>query len=228
MDLSTIEGLTLTEEQRAAIIAQAKADTDAEVGGLKSKNDELLTEKKASEEAKALAERLANEAKAETELEKSRKAGDLSSLETQLTEKFNGEKAGLTSQLEALQNSTKASKQDAVLSELSQSFISPEASKLVLKQLVGVNLAEDGTTSTEYKGFDGNVVATDSKSFIEWAGKNESLAALMKPIESAGGGAGGNNGKAGGDTNTTNAKAQEAQKKGDLAGFLNASLKIGN
>lgn len=224
MDLSTIEGLDLTDEQKDAIIAQAKADIATEVLGLKTKNDELLGEKREAAEAAAEAKRIADEAKQEAELEKARKANDLASLETTLTEKFNGEKTEHQAKYERLLDTVKSSKQNAILSELATNFISPEAAKLVLKSLVGVTLDDDNQAIAEFKGFDGSAVATDTKSFIEWAGKNEHLSALMKPIDSAGGGANGSTGLGVGHKAPKDMNSQERIefKQRDPAGFKKA------
>ncbi len=199
MNLDNIEGLTLTEEQKATILARAQAHTDGEVAGLKAKNDALMTEKKTAAEAAAAAEAVAKTAQEEADLEKARKANDLATLEQTLRDQFSDQSALSDAKLEALQEAVKNNRQNTVLSELSQHFLSPEAAKLVLKQLVNVNLGDDNSLSEEFVGFDGAVVATNPKQFIEWAGKNDNLATLMKPIESAGGGAGGSDGDAGGD-----------------------------
>lgn len=67
-----IEGIELNEEQKAAISAQLQAMVEQEVSGLKSKNDQLLAEKKAkqreAEEAQRIAQQQAEEkAKAEND-----------------------------------------------------------------------------------------------------------------------------------------------------------------
>ena len=67
-----IEGIELNDEQREAIQAHVQAMIDQEVSGLKSKNDQLLAEKKAkqreAEEAQRLAQQQAEEkAKAEND-----------------------------------------------------------------------------------------------------------------------------------------------------------------
>jgi len=67
-----IEGIELNEEQKAAISAQLQAMVEQEVSGLKSKNDQLLAEKKAkqreAEEAQRMAQQQAEEkAKAEND-----------------------------------------------------------------------------------------------------------------------------------------------------------------
>ena len=67
-----IEGIELNDEQREAIQAHVQAMIDQEVSGLKSKNDQLLAEKKAkqreAEEAQRMAQQQAEEkAKAEND-----------------------------------------------------------------------------------------------------------------------------------------------------------------
>jgi len=67
-----IEGIELNDEQRQAIQAHVQAMIDQEVSGLKSKNDQLLAEKKAkqreAEEAQRMAQQQAEEkAKAEND-----------------------------------------------------------------------------------------------------------------------------------------------------------------
>ena len=49
MDLDKIEGLNLSEEQKAAILAQNEED----ISGLKSKNEQLLSEKKTVQQSEA-------------------------------------------------------------------------------------------------------------------------------------------------------------------------------
>jgi hypothetical protein len=226
MDLSTIDGLELTDEQRAAIEEQAKADIEAEVKGLKSKNDELITEKRLASEKAEKARLDAEEKAREAELEKSRKANDLKTLEETLAKQAKDKLDEVKSQAEAYKQKIIDSKKEAVLAELAPNFVSPEAAKLVLKNMVNVSLGEDATSALEFKGFDGATVSTDSKSFLEWASNNDSLAAMMKPIESAGGGSVGNNGKNGVRTSTKNTQAEAAKKSGDVRGFLNASLNL--
>ena len=67
-----IEGIELNDEQREAIQAHVQSMIDQEVSGLKSKNDQLLAEKKAkqreAEEAQRMAQQQAEEkAKAEND-----------------------------------------------------------------------------------------------------------------------------------------------------------------
>jgi hypothetical protein len=222
MDLSTFN---LTEEQQTAINALHQTGVDSEVLRLKGKNDELIAERRADADKIAEATRLADEAKQESDLAAARKANDLSSLEETLKTQFAGEKQGDLARYEALQKTVKESKLNAILSDLAPNFISPEAAKLVLRNMISINFGEDNLSNAEYKGFDGAIVATDSKQFIEWAGRNASLASLMKPINSAGGGAGGSNGLGGHNTKPLN-KMNEAErlkfKQDDPSGFKKA------
>ncbi len=225
MDLSAIEGLDLSDEQKAAIEAQAKADTEAEVLGLKSKNDELIAEKRAAAEARTQAEAKALAAEEEKNLEAARKANDLAALEETLKGQHKTALDAALAEAEGLKGQITNNKRDAIINEVAAQFNAPESAKLVLRNMINVTLTDTGT-ATEFKGFDGATVATDSKTFLTWAAQNNELASMMKPIDSTGGGAGGNNGKGGAGAKQVNQAAETAKSKGDLNGFLAASIKL--
>ena len=85
MDLSKIEGLELSEEQRAAILAAH----NEEVNGLKTNNTALLEEKRKAKELADEASRKAQELADKEALASAKSAGDLQALEKTLTEQFN-------------------------------------------------------------------------------------------------------------------------------------------
>ena len=208
MDLSTIEGLS--EEQQAAIAELHKTD----VAGLKTKNDQLLGEQKSAKAAADEATQAAAESAQTAELEKAKKAGDLETLEQTLKQQFADKETKLGEQIAKRDEMILGSKRDAIISDISSHFIAPEASKLILKSMIDVAYSENGTVTT-FKGLDGAMISTDKKAFIDWAGQNAELSQLMKPIDSAGGGAGGSKttGGAGGNCGKTAAEIMYNQIK---------------
>lgn len=191
MDLSKIDGLELTDEQRAAIEAQALADLEAETEGLKAKRDELLNEKK---EAARKAEEAEQKAREEA-VKSARKAGELGELEKNLKAMHAAELAAKDAELAKRDKLILGSRADTVIAELAGEFTAPDVAKRMLAGMVDVSYTDTGTIAMSFKGLDGGAVATDTAGFKEYLRNTEQFAPVLKAIDSSGGGAGGSNSK---------------------------------
>lgn len=198
MDLTQIEGLELSEEQQAAIIALHTKETE----GLRANRDSLLEEKR---EAARLADEATAKAREEAEraqLAEARKAGDLEALEKALTAKGEEERQAIEGKYKALQEQVKGAHRDKLVSDLAGDFVSPEVGKMLLERFVNVS-ENDGAMTATYTDGGGNVITTDQKVFAEWLKSQEAFKTLIKGVNSAGGGAAGS-GNGGGAAKTFN------------------------
>lgn len=170
------------------------AEVEEMTKGLKSKLDELLTEKKsASQKAKeAEAARIAAEQAA------ARQSGELDKFEQSLRGEFAKEKEPLVAKLTALESRVLGESKKAILGGFVADFIAPESID-VIGQLVKTELDGDNI-KTQFTDFSGNVITTDPAEFKKWMAKHPAISHLMKADAASGGGAmGGKNG--GGATN---------------------------
>lgn len=193
MDLSSIEGLELSEDQQKQILALHETETK----GLRENRDSLLQEK---QQIKTAAEEAQAKAKAEAEkaaIAEAKKAGDLKALEKSLSEQFSSREESLNSELSKYKEMVLGGKKDAVVSELSGMFTSPEAAKMILGQMIEVSPGDNGTVTT-FKDRSGNVVSTDKEMYVDWLKKQDAFKTLIKGVESSGGGANGGLGGSGG------------------------------
>lgn len=191
MDLSSIEGMT--EEQQAAVLALHEAETS----GLKSNNAALLEEKRKAKELADEASRKAKEEADKLALAEAKSAGDLKKLEETITSQFGEKLTEAQRKNELLNERLIGGQRDSLVSELANSFTSPDAAKMILKQMVDVSLTDDGTVPT-FKGMDGNVITTDKAVFADWLKGQDAFKSLIKGVDSSGGGAAGGSGGAGG------------------------------
>lgn len=179
------------------------------------------------QQAKAAAERLKALEDAEAErlkkaeqadLDKKEKEGKHDEILAHFKQTAETEKAELQKQLEELQNSVRAEKKGAVVADLSA--LGTEATRSTLKRLIDLDLSFD----------DGNLVVMEdgkatSLTIEQYKAKLPELYPhLVAESHAKGGQANGGNGS--GSPSGVNAKAQEAKKKGDLKGFLDASIKF--
>lgn len=190
--MSLFEGVELTEEQKAAIQANAEKqysgyESPEQVAGLKQAKDALLAEKKAAEEAKALAAKEAED----RALEAAKAKGDVKAVEESLTakqreweEKYNG-----------LLKENESSAINAVVSKMAAE-LGGESATLLEPHL-----------RTRLRYDDGKVKVTDSEgsltvSSIDDLAKefknNPAFATVIVGSRSSGGGAVPQNGKSGG------------------------------
>lgn len=182
MDLSSIEGLT--EEQQSAVLSLHETETK----GLRDNRDTLLTEK---QEAKRVADEASAAAKAAADkaaLAEAKKAGDLQALEKTLKEQAASELDRANSEVNKYKEMVLGGKRDTIVTELSNQFVSPEAAKMILTQMVDVSAGDDGAVAT-FKDSAGNTITTDPKVFAEWLKGQDAFKPLLKGVDSAGGGA---------------------------------------
>ena len=194
-----------------------QADLDAAIAGLKSKNDELLGEKKtASQKAKE-----AEEARIKAEQEAAKKSGELDKFEQSLRGEFDKERETLSVQLGALQAKVTGESKKAILGSFVSEFNDP-ASIDIVSALVKTEF-DGGDIKTQFTDFAGNVITTDPAEFKKWMSNHPAISALMRATGATGGGAtGGKSGASGISQEIKNPKATEAIKKRDGIGHLNA------
>lgn len=214
MDFSKIEGLELSDEQKSAIVALHQAELEAETSGLKSKNNELINEKRTAAEAAEKARLDAEEAR----LDRARKAGEVETIEKSLSERFENEKSVFQKQIEALNGEILGSKKESIIAGLSDKFtVSPELTNTMLSGMVSVERTESGI-STQFKDLQGNLVTTDPSKFVEYLSTQDTFKGILKGVNSNGGGANGGAGNGGGAvkanlTGTTSERASALSER---------------
>lgn len=180
LDLDAIEGLTLSDEQKAAILKQHDDDTV----GLKKNRDELLEEKKLADKAKTDAEAAAEETRKEAELEAARKKGDVDAITKSFQEKLDAEKA----------------KADKIVRDAAAKTLDSEAVKLANKLSDGDNvdlmtefvkkrlkIDEDG--KVKVTDSDGNLTISTTTDLVEEFKGDKRFASLVTASKASGGGA---------------------------------------
>lgn len=194
-----IEPKTFTEEEFNAMVAERDA--------LKANNESLIGEKRSATQKAADLEKQTLEAR-EAQL---KKEGDYEALMKLAQDKAdNFDK--LTGDFNAEKTANAINKASAVIgNELSKDVERSEAIAGWAKQYVSVN--DSGETEYHVDG-----IKVDKAKIKELL--TTKYAWAVDGVDSSGGGSkGGSN-----QPNNTNTAAQEAQKKGDLNGFLNASF----
>lgn len=197
MDLSTIEGLELSEDQQKAILALHEETTK----GIKANRDSLLEEKRKASEIATEAERKAKEAADKAALAEAKRSGDLAALEKTLSEQAQARINEAMGEVDRYKNLALGGKKESIINELASSFVSPDAAKMILAQLVEVGVNENNEAVSTFKDASGNLVSTDAKVFADWIKKQDAFKPLIKGVESSGGGAaGGSRGSSGAAT----------------------------
>lgn len=173
----------LVVEPQVPVKSYTQEEVDGLIGGLKSKVDELLGEKKtATQRAKE-----AEDARLAAELEASKKSGELDKFEQSLRAGFDKEKGELSATLETLKGRVVGESKRAVLGAWSGDFLTPESLDLI-SQLVKTEF--DGLeVKTQFTDFQGNVITTDADEFKKWMQKHPAISHLMKADSATGGGA---------------------------------------
>jgi uncharacterized membrane protein YheB (UPF0754 family) len=192
MDLSTIEGLSLTEEQQAAISALHTAEIEKETSGLKAKNDELLNEKKTAAQQAKEAEDKAEEARlAAVEAEKQRLANEGKFDEyKKLHEK---ELAEATAKSDKLAETAQANLDkyhhsnalNGALSLIHDNF--KTVSEAMLSNMIDVSYNEQSEPVIAFK-HNGEVVANNVDEFKGWALTQDTFKNIMNGVDSGGAG----------------------------------------
>tara|TARA_R110002049_G_scaffold160302_1_gene325384 strand:- start:361 stop:1002 length:642 start_codon:yes stop_codon:yes gene_type:complete len=179
-----------------------QAEVDALTMGLKSKNDELLGEKK---EANRIAKEHA-QAEQATREELAYKDGDLETIRKSSEERYNTRESELLEQLSQRDKLLLGSKTQSSLTDLSADFSNPEIGKRLLANSVDTRLV-DGQTVTFYK--DGAFETDDISAFKSHLSAQPLFQSLLKGIDLQGGGAAEK--KNGGAVNTKLNRTQLAQ-----------------
>ncbi|MGL6147143.1 MAG: hypothetical protein ACRC1V_01550 [Plesiomonas sp.] len=180
------------EPEAPTVKTYTEDEVNALVGGLKTKVDELLSEKKTvAQKAKE-----AEQARIAAEQEAAKKAGELDKFEQSLRSGFEKEKGELSATLDALKSRVVGESKKAMLGQFMGSFVAPESVD-VIAQLVKTEF--DGTeVKTQFTDFAGNVITTDAAEFKKWMAKHPAISHLMKAEVMQGGGATGSKGGASG------------------------------
>lgn len=173
------KGKTFTEADVQSLIAKAVDDA---VSGLKTKNDELISERRKDQE------RIARE--------KARADGKLEEFEATIRAQEREQYEPVVKSLEALKSRTIMAEKKAVLGGFTGDFIAPESVDLVA-QLVKTELDGD-QVKTQFTDFAGNVITTDPAEFKKWMAKHPAISHLMKADAASGGGAAGGKGSGSG------------------------------
>lgn len=173
------KGKTFTEADVQSLIAKAVDDA---VSGLKTKNDELISERRKDQE------RIARE--------KARADGKLEEFEATIRAQEREQYEPVVKSLEALKSRTIMAEKKAVLGGFTGDFIAPESVDLV-SQLVKTELDGD-QVKTQFTDFAGNVITTDTAEFKKWMAKHPAISHLMKADAASGGGAAGGKGSGSG------------------------------
>lgn len=212
------EELTSQEDLDKYIQAQTQEAVEKAVGeveGLKAKNAELLSEKKAEAQRRKDAE----EAAKAKELDAARNAGKIEEVEKALSEKYESQIAQLNGQVESLNGEILSGKASTVLESLAGKFVSPDAAKLMLQPMIDVQRSENGVV-TSFKGLDGNVITTDPKEFSEYLASEDAFKSMLKGVESSGGGANGGQGDASGAGGSRESMQANLRKRLKKSGVL--------
>jgi len=188
-----LEDLKSQEDLDSALKAAVSEALETETAGLKSKVEELLSEKK----TEATKRKEAEEAAKSKDLEAAKAAGKIEEVEKALSEKYGGEIEKLKADLAGRDSEILTGKKETVLESLAGKFTSPETARLMLANMVETVRSEDGIVNN-FKGLDGTVVTTDTAKFAEYLSSQDSFKPLLKGVDSSGGGATGSKGNASG------------------------------
>ena len=184
-----------TEEQQAAIDKQIQdaltnqastfeAEKESAIAGLKATNQALKDEK--------LAEIAAKEA---AELEAAKRAKDFEKILQLETDKAGKTQADLQTQLQARNDLLIGNDQKLAVNGLASHMISNDAAtNLLLSNMAKSKFNDDGQIVRSYTDFNGQEVATDEKSFLDWASKDDTMRNYLAGSQAKGGGANGSKG----------------------------------
>lgn len=190
MDLSTIEGLTLTPEQVNAINAAAQADVDAATTGLVNKNNELLGEKKTAlqsvtDQSEALDK--ARLAATKAEEERLKLAGDVDGLKNHYEEQLATATALANSEAEkakdSLTNFHKGNALNDVLSLIHDDY--KGLAKAQLSNMLKIGYNNEGKVITTFES-EGKVIANNVDEFKSWASEQPAFKKILNGVDSSG------------------------------------------
>lgn len=194
-----------------------------DVTGLKTKIEELLGESKA---AKAKA-RKAEEAARKTAEESARKNGDVEALENSWKEKLTKREKELQDQIDSLGGSITTMTVDNVALSLANELAVEGSAKVLLPHIKARLAAEqrDGKYQTVIRDAEGKPSASSLDDLKQEFANDPAFAHVIIGSKASGSGADGAKPGGGADKEKQNPKAEEARKRGDLTGFLQAQIK---
>lgn len=189
---------TYTEDELAAVIA-----------GLKAKNEELLTEKKAGDKKRQEAE----EEKARLAQEALKQAGRFDEFEKTIRDQYDPVIAEKDKVIAARNDRILSSERKASVLQFADRLIDPSAIDII-GMMVKTEFEGDEVV-TKFAGADGKVITTDPAQFLKYLGEHKAFSHLLKADAPTGGGAVG--GKGGGAATTfdnmTEAERKELHRK---------------
>ena len=184
------------EQQEETVKTYTQSELDDIVGGLKSNNQKLLSEKKEAQEAKTQEQETSRLAQEET----ARKNNDLETLESSMRAAHGLELGKLSDTIAARDKVILGERTTSAVNDLSGSFLdtSKELGKTILKSMVSTQYNDEGQPVTVYKDQAGEVLTTDISVFNEYLKTNDAFKPLLKGVQMDGGGATGSTGGNGG------------------------------
>ena len=189
------DGIELDDETKEKITSQFSSLLEKEVGGLKSKVDDLLKEKKTvqqkAEEAEANALKVAEEA--------ARKGGDIESLDKSWHEKMSKVESDYKAQIDNLMGTVRQDKVDTVAVRLAAELGGENADGLLphIERRLDVELS-DGKYKTIVKDASGNRSAQTLDELKAELINTPFIAPLIITSQAGGAGGGGSKQNAGG------------------------------
>jgi hypothetical protein len=174
-----------------------QAELDAAIAGLKTKNDELLGEKKSA--AQRAKDEEAQRILAQQEAAKS--SGKLEEFEKTIRGQYEPQLAERDKRLSAMQERILGSERKSVINSFLGDFVDPSAAD-VLSLLVKTEFDGDEVV-TKFVGADGKVITTEPEQFRKYLREHKAFSHLMKADAATGGGAGGNKNANGGATSNS-------------------------
>jgi len=190
MDLNTIEGLNLTDDQKTAIMSQHQTGIDAATTGLVNKNNELLGEKKTALQSVSDADIALTQARnvaTKAEEDKLKLAGDVDGLKKHYEDQL--------AEATATANNLAKTAQDALLSRdkgvvLNQvlSLIHDDYKSLAeaqLSNMLEISYNDQQQPVTTFKN-NGEVVANNVEEFKSWASEQPQFKKILNGVDSSG------------------------------------------
>lgn len=190
MDLSKIEGLNLTEDQKTAIMASHQTSIDAATTGLVNKNNELLSEKKTVQQLAADKDEALDQARlvaTKAEEERLKLAGDVEGLkkhyEEQLAEATATANEAAKKAQDALFSRDKGSEMSKVLGLIHDDY--KDIAKAKLSNMLKISYNAQGEVMASFED-QGKVVANNIDEFKGWAGEQDSFKKILNGVNSSG------------------------------------------
>lgn len=177
------EPKTFTAEEVAAMLEE-------KTSGLKSKLDELLTEKKTEAQKRKEAE----EEKRRLLQDNLKKEGQFEEFEKNIRGEYAPQLEQRDGKIAKLAEKILGSERKSVIGSVlaKGKFIDPDAADLLTPFIRTEFDGEDVTT--KFVGADGSVITTDPEKFVEWCRNHKVISHLMQADGPSGGGAGGSKG----------------------------------